>query len=162
MQLDDEIQQPEDPRARSPERAACEAESASLVNHAYLLYLNLYLMHFQRLSAKEQRALQMVEVEGISYRDAAAALSIRLENLKMVIFRGRRKIYRGMERSLDRIGATTTPLENRITLVPKVSGGPRGSGRSDRGPDTSDRPQVLAPRDSCCSATCHEIGLWDT
>ena len=31
---------------------------------------------------------------------AAKELGIRLENLKMVIFRGRRKIFRGMERSL--------------------------------------------------------------
>ena len=42
----------------------------------------------------------MVEVDDTSYRDAAATLGIRLENLKMVIFRGRRKIFRGMQRSL--------------------------------------------------------------
>ena len=86
-------------------RLAAEAESASLVNTAYLLYLNLYLLHFQRLSPKEQHALTLVEIEGGSYRDAAARLGIRLENLKMVIFRGRRKIFRGMEISLGRMGA---------------------------------------------------------
>jgi hypothetical protein len=51
-------------------------------------------------------ALTMVEVDGVSYRDAAEALGIRLENLKMVIFRGRRKIFRGMEQSLGDIGAS--------------------------------------------------------
>jgi hypothetical protein len=65
-----------------------------------VLYLQLYLMHFGRLSPKERRALTLVEVEGVSYRDAATDLGIRLENLKMVIFRGRRKIFRGMEQSL--------------------------------------------------------------
>ncbi|MCB9876450.1 MAG: RNA polymerase sigma factor [Planctomycetes bacterium] len=98
--IDEEVVQPEDMRTRRPDRAASEAESATVVNHAYVLYLNLYLLHFRRLSAKEQRALTMVEVEGRSYRDAAAELGIRLENLKMVIFRGRRKIFRGMEVSL--------------------------------------------------------------
>jgi DNA-directed RNA polymerase specialized sigma24 family protein len=65
--------------------------------------LQLYLLHFERLSEKERRALTMVEVEELSYRDAAAALGIRVENLKMVIFRGRRKIFRGMEQRAWRI-----------------------------------------------------------
>ena len=102
--LDDEIQHA-DPRTRSPERAASEGEGAVLVNQAYLLYLNLYLLHFSKLSSKEQRALSMVEVEGASYREAAEDLGIRLENLKMVIFRGRRKIFRGMGRTLLELGA---------------------------------------------------------
>jgi RNA polymerase sigma factor (sigma-70 family) len=99
-EIDEELLQPEDNRVRRPDRAAADAESAVVVNHAYLLYLQLYLLHFGRLSAKERLALTMVEVEGVSYRDAAAGLGIRLENLKMVIFRGRRKIFRGMELSL--------------------------------------------------------------
>jgi RNA polymerase sigma factor (sigma-70 family) len=103
LALEDEVPLPEDVNARSPERAAVESESAVTVNHAYLLYLNLYLMHFQRLSDKERHALTLVEVDGISYKDAAADLCIRLENLKMVIFRGRRKIFRGMAQSLDHL-----------------------------------------------------------
>lgn len=99
-ELDEEVVQPEDLRQPRPDRVAIDAESASVVNHAYLLYLQLYLVHFAQLSAKERQALSMVEVDGVSYRDAAAQLGIRLENLKMVIFRGRRKIFRGMERSL--------------------------------------------------------------
>ena len=99
-ELDEEVIQPEDQRLRRPDRAAMEAESAVVVNHAYLIYLQLYLLHFNKLSSKERRALTMVEVDGVSYRDAAADLGIRLENLKMVIFRGRRKIFRGMAQSL--------------------------------------------------------------
>jgi RNA polymerase sigma factor (sigma-70 family) len=98
--IDEEVLQPEDLRGRRPDRAASEAESADVVNHAYLLYLQLYLVHFGRLSQKERLALTMVEVQDVSYRDAAEVLGIRLENLKMVIFRGRRKIFRGMARSL--------------------------------------------------------------
>lgn len=97
--LDEEFQC-EDQRARSPLRAASEHEGAEIVDHAYLLYLSLYLLHFHRLSPREQRALTAVEVEGLHYREVAAELGLRLENLKMVIFRGRQKIFRGMAETL--------------------------------------------------------------
>ncbi|MFK7738880.1 MAG: RNA polymerase sigma factor [Planctomycetota bacterium] len=103
--IDDEVIQPEDTRQRRPDRVASDAESAGVVNRAYLMYLQLYLLHFTKLSEKERRALTMVEVDGRSYRDAAAELGIRLENLKMVIFRGRRKIFRGMGRSLAELAS---------------------------------------------------------
>jgi RNA polymerase sigma factor (sigma-70 family) len=102
--LEDEFQC-EDVRARTPLRAADEHEGAELVDRAYLLYLNLYLLHFGKLSPKEQRALTMVEIEDRPYRDAAAELGIRLENLKMVIFRGRQKIFRGMSQTLAAMAA---------------------------------------------------------
>jgi len=109
VSLDEDVFQPEDKTARSPERAAADAESAALVDRAYLIYLNLYLIHFQKLSPKERRALTMVEVEGASYKEAAAELGIRLENLKMVIFRGRRKIYRGLDQTLAELNARPVP-----------------------------------------------------
>ncbi|MFT4514433.1 MAG: RNA polymerase sigma factor (sigma-70 family) [Planctomycetota bacterium] len=108
--IDEETMQPEDLHTRRPDRAASDRESASVVNRAYLMYLQLYMLHFARLSTKERRALTMVEVDGHSYRDAAADLGIRLENLKMVIFRGRRKIFRGMERSLAELAAKSEPV----------------------------------------------------
>ncbi len=103
-----------DSRLRTPARIAEESENAVVVDCAYLLYLNLYLVHFNKLSEKERRALTMVEVEGESYKAAAEALGIRLENLKMVIFRGRRKILRSMSRSLTRLEMLgTTPSTTR-------------------------------------------------
>lgn len=97
----DEIaEQAEDTHTRQPDLAAEDAEGAVVANCAYLLYLQLYLRHFAELSVKERFALTQVEVEGVPYRDVAAAMGIRLENLKMVIFRGRRKILRGMAESL--------------------------------------------------------------
>ena len=144
--LDEEVLQPEDPRTRRPDRAVIEAESAEFVNRAYLLYLHLYLLHFGRLSAREQRALTLVEVEGVSYRDAAADLGIRLENLKMVIFRGRRKIYRGMEQSVGE-------------LAGRYSAGPRNEPPSLL--PTQSRPsttQATAPRRG---AKCREIASFE-
>ena len=108
VSIDDQPVQPPDHAAHSPLRNALEAESARLADTAYLLYLNLYLTQFRRLSAKEQRALSMVEVEGASYKVAADALGLRLENLKMVIFRGRRKILRGMAALLGHLAPPST------------------------------------------------------
>jgi RNA polymerase sigma-70 factor (ECF subfamily) len=115
--LDEEETQWADARASSPLRSASESESAALVDWAYLVYLNLYLRHFLQLSEKERRALTMVEVEGASYKTAATVLGIRLENLKMVIFRGRRKIFRGMQHSLD-VLATPLPAPAPATSRP--------------------------------------------
>ncbi|MCA8942459.1 MAG: RNA polymerase sigma factor [Planctomycetes bacterium] len=106
LALDEELEVRPDSDVRAPDRRAENAEIAKVVDRAYLLYLNVYWLHFQRLSAKERRALTMVEIEGASYREAATELGIRLENLKMVVFRGRRKVLRNMRRSLalfDRI-----------------------------------------------------------
>ena len=105
--IDEDEVQPEDLRSRRPDRIASDAESAVVVNQAYIMYLQLYMLHFARLSTKERLALTMVEVDGRSYRDTADALQIRLENLKMVIFRGRRKIFRGMERSLAELAVSS-------------------------------------------------------
>ncbi|HKX45530.1 MAG TPA: RNA polymerase sigma factor [Planctomycetota bacterium] len=80
---------------------AIERESEVECRRVYLIYLHLYSHFYEQLSAREQRALELVEVDGVSYRDAAAELSIKLENLKMVVFRARRKIYRSMRRVFD-------------------------------------------------------------
>ena len=103
--LEEDMGHKEDQKARSPYRSASDSESAKLVDFAYLVYLNLYLLHYSKLSEKEQRALHMVEVEGASYKATAAELGIRLENLKMVIFRGRRKIYRGLNKTFQELGS---------------------------------------------------------
>ncbi|MFY9342894.1 MAG: RNA polymerase sigma factor [Planctomycetota bacterium] len=126
LEFDEEVLQPEDTHVRAPDRAASEAESAAVVNHAYVLYLQLYLLNFRRLSAKEQTALTMVEVDDVSYRDAAAALGIRLENLKMVIFRSRRKIFRGMERALATFGQPPLPAAIDAPLRQRAAIGRRG------------------------------------
>lgn len=139
--IDEETMQPEDLRSRRPDRAASDAESATVVNHAYLLYLQLYMLHFVRLSAKEQRALTMVEVESRSYRDAAEELGIRLENLKMVIFRGRRKIFRGMERSLAEFASRSAGSRPSAGVAMRTADGSRRFAAVD---SSSSKPGVLA------------------
>ncbi len=110
MSFDEDLTARPDLAARGPDRRAANAEIAHIADHAFVMYLNLYWLHFRMLSEKEQRALTMVEIEGASYKEAAAELGIRLENLKMVIFRGRRKVLRGMHRSLSHMALLQSDL----------------------------------------------------
>ena len=56
--------------------------------------------------------LHLVEVEDRSYRDSAEDLGIKLENLKMVIFRARRKIHRAMRRVFDGLPPDCRPARD--------------------------------------------------
>ena len=94
----DELSEPKDVGGAEPLGDVIEDESHLECTRVYLNYLYLYLRFYQMLSEREQRAIQMVEVSGFSYRAAAQELGIKLENLKMVIFRARRKIHRSMRR----------------------------------------------------------------
>lgn len=97
---EDESVPQEDTRTSAPERVAEDREIAATVDNAWLLFLSLYLVQFERLNPKEQRALTMVEVEDATYRETADEIGVCVANLKMVIFRARRRILRGMAESL--------------------------------------------------------------
>ena len=107
-----------------------EDESQKECSRVYLTYLQLYLRFYSMLSEREQRALQLVEVQGASYRQAAEELSIKLENLKMVIFRARRKIHRAMRRVFDGLPHDCRPARQKRSQATTVDDG----GDSGRGP----------------------------
>lgn len=114
----DELAEPSDASAPEPVRDAIEGESSEECRRVYFNYLYLYLCFYQMLSEREQRAIQMVEVDGMSYREAARELRIKLENLKMVIFRARRKIHRSMRRVFDGLPPDLRPA--RVPGVPRL------------------------------------------
>lgn len=97
---DDEFLPQVDTNTVAPELAAANHEIAATVDQAWLLFLSLYLVQFGRLSQKEQRALTLVEVEGNGYRETAAQLGVCIANLKMVIFRARKRVARGIAEAL--------------------------------------------------------------
>jgi RNA polymerase sigma factor (sigma-70 family) len=104
---DEDLAERPDRRAVGPMGEAIRRESERTCSIAYVLCLVHYLHAYRRLSPRERRALHLVEVKERSYREAAEVLGIRLENLKMVIFRARKKIFR----SLDRVFATPEGLQ---------------------------------------------------
>ncbi len=110
----DDLPEPSGAEKGEPLRGAIENESEAECRKVYITYLHLYLSFYQMLSSREQRAIHLVEVEEFSYRDAAAALEIKLESLKMVIFRARRKIHRSMRRVFEGL-----PHDLRPARVPR-------------------------------------------
>jgi RNA polymerase sigma factor (sigma-70 family) len=106
--LEDLSEQPE-VQAQSPLSGAIERESKGECARVYLVYLHLYLRFYSMLSDRERAALHLVEVQESSYRQAAEELGIKLENLKMVIFRARRKIHRSMRRVFDGLSPDCRP-----------------------------------------------------
>jgi RNA polymerase sigma-70 factor (ECF subfamily) len=106
--LEDLSEQPE-VQTQSPLIGAIERESTHECARVYLVYLHLYLRFYSMLSERERAALHLVEVRESSYREAADELGIKLENLKMVIFRARRKIHRSMRRVFDGLSPDCRP-----------------------------------------------------
>ncbi|MDE0916152.1 MAG: sigma-70 family RNA polymerase sigma factor [Planctomycetota bacterium] len=111
--FEDLSDQPET-RAKGPLGGAIEMESQAECTRVYVTYLQLYLSFYSMLSVREQRALHLVEIDGASYRDTASELGIKLENLKMVIFRARRKIHRAMRRVFDGLPPDCKPARDPI------------------------------------------------
>ena len=118
----------------SPLGGVLEGE-ASAQAEVYSPTCQLYIEFYSMLSDRERRALHLVEVEGVSYREAAAELGIKLENLKMVIFRARRKIHRAMRRVFD---------GSQWTAGPRASA--RCRSREHASPDPASRPWRVARR----------------
>ncbi|MEW6073182.1 MAG: RNA polymerase sigma factor [Planctomycetota bacterium] len=108
----DDLPEPPAPYAGEPSRGVIEGESEAECRRIYVTYLFLYLRFFSMLSDREQRAIHLVEVEGSSYRAAARELGIKLENLKMVIFRARRKIHRSMKRVFEGLPPDVRPARD--------------------------------------------------
>jgi RNA polymerase sigma factor (sigma-70 family) len=108
---EEEIDGRADARGLSPLNRAINEESRSFCQKAFLLYLQLYLAAYEQLSSREQRALYLVEIEDKPYKQSAEELGIRLENLKMVIFRARKKIHRALDRAMALVSTTESSWE---------------------------------------------------
>jgi RNA polymerase sigma factor (sigma-70 family) len=109
LAIEDMVSEPQAAPSASPLAGAVETESRRECAQVYLTYLHLYLRFYTMLSERERRALHLVEVEEVSYREAAERLGIKLENLKMVIFRARRKIHRSMRRVFEGLSPDCRP-----------------------------------------------------
>ncbi len=117
--FEDLTEQPE-VRTQGPLGGVVETESAAECRRVYLTYLQLYLSFYSMLSDRERRAIHMVEVDNRSYRDAARDLGIKLENLKMVIFRARRKIHRSMRRVFEGLPPDFRPARDPLISTKRI------------------------------------------
>lgn len=95
------LQEPVDP-ARGPELRAVEREETSELGLAWVLLLGFYARAFESLSARDRRALVLVEVEGKTYAETCRILSVSSSNMKMIMLRARRRLQAHLARSLGR------------------------------------------------------------
>ena len=92
----------EDPQARAPLQELERDEEAGRLSTTYALCLLAYRHSFDAaLKDREKRALHLIEVRGMKYRMAATRMEVRLENLKMIVCRARKKLLRAMADALE-------------------------------------------------------------
>jgi RNA polymerase sigma-70 factor (ECF subfamily) len=85
------LQEPEDERMGPAANAEEEEQRANLARAWSLLLLH-YASAWQRLSERDRTALDMVEVRGMTYAEAGQALRVGRSNMKMIMFRARKRI----------------------------------------------------------------------
>lgn len=97
--LPEGLQEPLDP-ARGPELRLVDREESDLLGCAYALFLQHYALAFDQLSDRDRRALELVEVEGLSYAETGAELGVGPSNMKMIMLRARRRLLTHMRRAM--------------------------------------------------------------
>lgn len=97
--LPEGAQEPADER-QLPARGIVEREDVRQLAQSWIIFLDHYARAYAELSPRDQRALQLVEVEGLSYEEAARVLVVGRSNMKMILFRARGRIQARMRASM--------------------------------------------------------------
>lgn len=90
---------------RSPHARAMECEETDGLRGAYLILLQHYLNAFAQLSPRDRRALELVELDGLSYAQVCEVLGVGHSNMKMIMLRARRRLLAHMTLSLQAAAA---------------------------------------------------------
>lgn len=87
--------EPADPSAR-PDELADLLEAASCLDDAFRLFLVAYYEAWLELGDRDRLALDLVERQQLTHAAAALQLKVQPANMKMVIFRARKRLAKGM------------------------------------------------------------------
>jgi RNA polymerase sigma factor (sigma-70 family) len=79
-----------------PAQAILEEDESQRLRRAWILLLCCYAEAWRSLGQRDRRTLHLVEVEGLSYQEAGRILAVGRSNMKMIVFRSRRRIARAM------------------------------------------------------------------
>jgi len=110
--LPEGLQEPADGRD-GPERLAERSEQGRSMRRAWAILLVAYAEAWEQLSERDRHALHLVEVEGKSYARAGAELGVRLSNMKMIIFRARKRVRDRIRLALGFVRAAEEPCATR-------------------------------------------------
>lgn len=89
--------------SRGPAQLLLDEDESQNLRRAWLLLLHFYAEAWKELGPRDQRTLHMVEVEGLSYQEAGRSLAVGRSNMKMIVFRSRRRLARRMREAMGRV-----------------------------------------------------------
>jgi RNA polymerase sigma factor (sigma-70 family) len=89
--LPEGLEEPIDAR-RGPIEELCGVEERRSMLCAWLIVLLQYAQAYEALSLRDRQALDLIEVQGLSYAEAGERLKVGLSNMKMIMFRSRKRI----------------------------------------------------------------------
>ena len=89
--LPEGVSEPADQRA-GPQVCASLQEERESLGRAWGLLLLHYAAAWEELSPRDRWALELIEVEGHSYAQACERLGVGMSNMKMIMFRARKRI----------------------------------------------------------------------
>jgi RNA polymerase sigma factor (sigma-70 family) len=91
----DDLQEPADLRL-GPIGLLQSVEDQQALRTAWLIFLGHYNAAYATLGARDQRALELVEVDERSYKECCELLDVGMSNMKMIMFRARKRIQAQM------------------------------------------------------------------
>jgi RNA polymerase sigma factor (sigma-70 family) len=100
QELPEGLQEPEDTRG-NPLRLVLSDEQVERLRAAWVLFLCHYARAWHELGQRDRQTLHLVEVEGLSYREAGSVLRVGRSNMKMIVFRSRKRIARRMREAMN-------------------------------------------------------------
>lgn len=103
----EDLQEPADLRL-GPIGQLQSVEDQRALRGAWLIFLAHYNAAYAELGPRDQRALELVEVEERSYIECCKLLDVRMSNMKMIMFRARKRIQAKMMKSM---GVTEESIE---------------------------------------------------
>jgi RNA polymerase sigma factor (sigma-70 family) len=112
--------EPVDPGLGPALRMAADEEREAL-RLAWLLFLLHYSRAFASLSPRDRRALELVEIHGVSYARASELLGVGPSNMKMIMLRARRRLQERMR------GAMLPERRARLEECARSTGPARGA-----------------------------------
>jgi len=97
-----ELPAPTEPVDLRPGPARCIQiqEERHALARSWLLFLEHYSRAYDALGPRDREALRLVEVQALSYAEAARRLEVGSSNMKMIMFRSRQRILRHMRQAM--------------------------------------------------------------
>jgi RNA polymerase sigma factor (sigma-70 family) len=100
IELPEGSAEPED-RRETPASQALASEQNENLRGAWILLMAHYAHAWEQLAPRDRQTLHMVEVQGLSYAEAGAELNVGRSNMKMIVFRARKRITRLMRQAMN-------------------------------------------------------------